>query len=428
MAYSMYLKGAGFNHKAWQQEIQTTYIDNPMSVATPLSALCHQTSDLDEGVDREDLWLHPAGGIRGVTVRQSNGEVELSLPLGSSLTDFGLAWELMRMGVRHGASPSDEERDHLTMADDEIRQITHTQSKFYWSMLTQQLDGQLTLPVGGFLGLPVTRADASDGHETLERKLVERMNRYSEAFVATLMRMTKDGESSLFSNYAHIPSLINAEVEYIGTHGDGGNICDEPVPAGHFYSVVGERAEKLGDWIYVPAIDFASEPELVAALNSFRSEKSSIPKPTLPSENGLTGEDWAKLAKAPCLVFLLVAAADGGIDKKEVAAFGSILQRHAAIPSPIFSRILQITQANFESFITEIASGETPVAQHLMEIGWLLQSGRLPKEEAITVGKHLCALGEMIASSSGGFLGFGPKISKKEAEVLKFLEALLVTK
>jgi hypothetical protein len=108
-------------------------------------------------------------------------------------------------------------------------------------------------------------------------------------------------------------------------------------------------------------------------------------------------------------------------------AFGTILQNHAAVPSPVFSKILQITQANFEPFIKEIMESGEQAKQHLLEIGILLSSGKIPRDEAISIAQYLCGLGQAIASASGGFLGLGPKISKKEKEVLGFLEVLLVS-
>jgi hypothetical protein len=128
------------------------------------------------------------------------------------------------------------------------------------------------------------------------------------------------------------------------------------------------------------------------------------------------------------LVFLLVAAADGGIDRKEILSFGATLQKQRGGQSVVFSRILQITTANFEAFLNEIASSGVSVPEQLLQVGLLLQSGKIPREDALVVARQLCELGTAIASASGGGLfGFGSKISKEEAKVLKFLETLLVS-
>jgi len=425
----MFLSGPGFDRKSWLNDLHSTLVENPPEDGIRLSELCHQVQELENALDLEELWLHPVGGIRGVTVRHENEQVTLSLPVGASGTDFSLAWDLMRMGVKHGASASDEEQETLDFSDEQIREITNRQSGFQWSVLLETAKkGETTLPVGGFIQIKLDAADAAAGAEALESNLVERMLRYSNVFVPRLMgiRNHQDGSVRKLSNYGHMASLIDAEAELISTMGEGGMICQDPLPASHFYSVLGDRVENLGGFYYVPAIDFKAEPELAAALQS-SPVVPPLPKPAVAGNEGLTGEDWAKLAKAPCLVFFLVASADGSIDKKEMILFGTILQKHAAIPSPVFSKIIKIAQANIEALMTEIMNAEVPVPQQLLEIASLLQSGKIPREEAIVIAQCLCALGKAVASASGGFLGFGSKISRKESEVLDLLEKLFLS-
>lgn len=428
MAYVMSLLGPGFDRESWLDDLRSSYVEDPLSVNTPLSPFCQQLVEIEDELGEDDLWLHPLEGVRGVTVRENGEGIDLSLPTGFSKADFELAWDLMRMGAKHGASAIDEEEVALDFSEEQISAITARQSGFYWSSLMSLLaDGQeSTLPVGGRLHLTVTAADASNGAVGLERALVERMARYSNVFVARPMQGEMDGVGVTFSNYGHMASLIQSEVDLIMAKGEQGDVIGRPVPASHFFSVLGDRAENLGPWTYVPAIDFDAEPDLLAALRDVPAA-SSLPKPSVASEEGLTGEDWATLARSPCLVFLMVAAADGGIDKKEIMAFGSILRQHKAVPSAIFSRILQIAQANFETFTREIMESGAQVQDHLLDLADLLGSGKIPREEAINVAHLLCGLAQVIASASGGFLGFGPKISKKEKEVLDYLKALLVS-
>jgi hypothetical protein len=42
------------------------------------------------------------------------------------------------------------------------------------------------------------------------------------------------------------------------------------------------------------------------------------------------------------------------------------------------------------------------------------------------IAKGLLALGNAVASASGGFLGFGPKISKEEKGALAVIEMILL--
>ncbi len=426
----MFLRGPGFVRKEWQDAFLKAYVEEPGSVLTPLSALSHQMSGLDEDLNTDHFWLHPAGGIRGVSVKQpEEGMVEMSLPLGANRKDFDFAWDLMRLGVKHGAQPSDEERDSLTMEDAEIEEISRQQLDFYWSTLISRVGEGFTLPVGGFLALKVQPEDGAGGVEGLEAILVERMNRYSTAYVATLMIERGGTEERILSNYGQIPSLIHERARFIATQGEGGAVIEELIPADHFYATLGPRVEPLGEWTYVPAIDFSAEPELVETLRG-RTGMQGIPKPSIvtqPTQQGFTDEEWDLLGRAPCLVFILVAAADGGIDRKEIASFGSILQKQDDGLSPVFSRILDYTRNNLEAILEAITKSALAAPECLLRIGLLLKSERISRQEALMVAVRLCELGKAIASASGGGLfGFGSKISKQEAQALSFLEQLLI--
>ncbi|MDP4848666.1 MAG: hypothetical protein NWR51_15555 [Akkermansiaceae bacterium] len=393
-------------------------MENESGGSLRISGMGYQLAELHEGFDREDeLWLHPKGGIRGITVRNEGGETSLSLPTGCSDMDYAFAWELMRMGVAHGAVATDEEERDLDLTDAQIHEVTQIHQDFEWSALIASVNKNegITLPVGGMIHLQITPEDAVEGAVALKGKLSARMANYEDAFVASLMMTSKDGKEYIVSNYAQIPSLISAQATLISTQGQNGAVVDEPIPASHFFACLGERVEDLGVLKYVPAIDFSLETELVDSLKAMPEE-----------EAGLTGEDWATLAKAPCLVFILVAAADGKVDAKEIKAFGSILENHESLPSSILSKILGIAQQNFESFIQEIvADGRSPQDQ-LLGLADLLKSGKIPKEDAVVVAKGLLLLGKAIASASGGFLGFGSKISKEEKQALAVLELILV--
>ncbi len=422
MGYNLYLKGSEFNRDAWLDEIETKFVGGEPGAGLAISGIGHQLGNLDEGLDREQLWLHPVGGIRGVTVWNEGGETRLSLPTGCSDVDYAFAWELMRMGVGHGATPGDEEDRDIDLSDNQIGEITNVQQQFEWSALVNQAGEaeEYALPVGGLIHLKISPADTAGGVEGLREILSGRMARYESAFVASLMSYSADGGSFTASNYGQIPSLIASEAEMISTQGDGGPVVDGVIPAEHFFSCIGDRVEDLGVFKYVPAIDLAAEPDLVAAL------KAGVAEFPASTGEGLTGEDWATLAKAPCLVFILVAAADGKVDAKEISIFGKILQSYDSLPSPVLAKIFGIAQKNLEGFIQEIVATGEPPQQQLMSLAQLLKSGKIPKEDAIVVAQGLLELGKAIASASGGFLGFGPKISKEEKQALAMLEMILV--
>ncbi|MES2657886.1 MAG: hypothetical protein V4689_04670 [Verrucomicrobiota bacterium] len=430
MAYCLFLKGNSFDRDAWIEDVCQTIVDGSSESSHPLSQVGLQWANLRENLKEGEEWLHPMGGIRGVTVRQEMNGITLSIPVGNSSGDFGLAWELMRLGVKHGAEASGEGEDGiLSLSAGETEMITRQVTAFHWSVLlsTVKDSGSSTLPVAGRIHLEVTSEDCAGGADALEKILVERMDRYSHAFAASLMSLNKDGVESLLSVYPQIPTLVDARTELIHLAGD--NLPPEisekivPIKAELVYDLLG--AERLGELIYlpVPSSEFILHALVVVATKE--ESAPDVPRPLVPpAGNEMSANDWATLAKAPCLVFLLVASCDGSIDKKEMAQFGKLLTNHAKMPAPIVRKILNITTNNVAGMFESL--GEKNPAIELIEVGVLLHSGKLPAEDSKVIGAFLYKLGEEIASASGGFMGFGSKISKKEAEILDLLRTLLV--
>ena len=424
MAFSLFLSGSRFDQQGWQDDVTRIYIENlGEGTEFQLSQLAHRMRDLDSDFAGGEFWLHPKGGVRGVTVRRQDGKVEFSLPVGSSKADFGLAWELMKLGLAHGAEASDEEGAVLAGTDGEFAEITDKVTQFHWAVLAESCkEGSATLKVGGFLDLVVSGADAQLGRDGLEHLLEERMNRYCESMIANPMTLKNphDGHGIRLYVYSQIPTLINADAQKIALSGEG--MADfKMIDAGHFFSVLGDRVENLGQFKFVPPIDFQAEPSVFEAL---LEDSSPVPEKTNFSAE-MTADDWASLAKAPCMVFLMVAGADGSIDQKEMAVFGKILGHHHKIPISIVQKVLGITQNNIQGLIEELTQSGRPPVMELMYVSALLRSGKLSEQDARNFGEFLYALGEAVASASGGFLGLGSKINKQEAEVLKTIKALV---
>lgn len=376
-----------------------------------------------------EAWLHAPGGIRGVTVRPDESGITLSIPVGNSAGDFALAWELMRLGVKHGAAASGEDEDGiLSLSADETERITRKISDFHWGVLLSSVkeSGISSLPVAGRIHLEISAEDCADGAEGLERNLVERMNRYSNSFTASLMSMNKDGAAHLISVYSQIPTLVDARTELLQLAGD--NLPPEiaskikPVPADFVYDLL--EAEHLGPLVYIPPPTSELVLHTMIVMATAGDDEGGPPAPNVPARTEMTADDWAILAKSPCLVFLLVAACDGSIDKKELIQFGKLLTNHAKEPTPIVRKILNITTNNVGTMFESMS--DTNASADLLVVGGLLRSGKLPAEDAKAFSAFLYKLGEEVASASGGFLGFGSKISKKEAEMLEALKVFLM--
>lgn len=414
MAYRMFLKGAEFDRNAWLRELKSS------DVTGLLSGLCCQLRDQYPNWHRRNVWLHPMDGIGGVTIWQSEEDVELVIPDSCALADVLFAWKLLTVGKKHGAIASDEAHEVLDLTDQEIAEVTQRIRAKGWSNLTSEIQrsGELTLRIGDIFTIRVTSGDAGCGSIDLERRLLERMRRYSHAVIAGVTTSGVEPTSAT-SIYCQVPTLIPSEVDHVWIRIEGVPYFSAPVPAQRFYQFLKPLVEDLGEWRYVPAIDLGARPDLILALNKHDIISGG------PCEK-VGAEDWARLAKAPCLVFLMVVAAEGQVDEREIELFEKLLNHPDQAPSPLVSKIIGITQRNLECFIDEILTSETTPPMQLLEICSLLASDKLPAHDGKNFAKFLYHFAEDVASASGGLFGLGPRISKDEAEVLRSLRMLLL--
>jgi hypothetical protein len=135
----------------------------------------------------------------------------------------------------------------------------------------------------------------------------------------------------------------------------------------------------------------------------------------------ISPEDREVLVRAPLLVFLLVAAADGKVDKKELRAFESAITNVMTTATPLLREVMAEMLPQLERHLTDLQE-RNPV-DDLKRLASILDT-RYPNEaEAF---KHtLVAIAIQIAESSGGFLGFGSKVSKEEAKSIAGIAVIL---
>jgi len=147
-------------------------------------------------------------------------------------------------------------------------------------------------------------------------------------------------------------------------------------------------------------------------------------EPSDTAKHAFTEEETARLADAPYLVFLVVAAADGKVDEKEVSAFQKALVQAAASEHPVvhemFARGLQDPEGRLRKLLSE-----TPAPADALAAAGALISEKLPRDEANGIKMALFLLGKAVAEASGGFLGFGSRISKQEKKALAAVLLLL---
>lgn len=146
---------------------------------------------------------------------------------------------------------------------------------------------------------------------------------------------------------------------------------------------------------------------------------------------GVTEDAARIIATAPFLIFYLVCAADGTIDKKEVQTF----QGQCAVLLKVISQFAgeEVHKAfvenlqNLQAVLTEVVgrfSSASDALTALVEIRLAIDNHHEP-DSAMMLKRMLLAMGTQLASASGGFFGFGSKISKEEKAVLALIAVAL---
>lgn len=133
--------------------------------------------------------------------------------------------------------------------------------------------------------------------------------------------------------------------------------------------------------------------------------------------------EWDKLSELPVSLFILVAGADGEIDDKEMAEFTKLLNSPSDFDDA-FSALLLTTANNYRSIITDVHTKEYSKWTELESAKDILEF-RLDDDALLKFKTDLYQFSKSIASSSGGFFGFGNKIDKSEQAVLDRVKAIL---
>ncbi len=133
------------------------------------------------------------------------------------------------------------------------------------------------------------------------------------------------------------------------------------------------------------------------------------------AETSLSEEARATIGTAPALVFLLVAAADGDIDRKELKTFQKLI---ASNDYQVLLAMMMQAGSSPGEIVQGILASERPPLEQLAAVSQAIDEG-LPPESAQAVKVMLLALAKSIAEASGGLLGlFGKKISEEETAAL----------
>lgn len=137
----------------------------------------------------------------------------------------------------------------------------------------------------------------------------------------------------------------------------------------------------------------------------------------------LSSGEQELMVKAPLLVCILIAGADGNIDRKEIKKAINIVQKKQKGFDPVAGLFKELAQ-DFEDKLKIIEQGypyeatqRTPlISEELAGLNHVLP--RLPQSYAKGYYEMLLMLAREVASSSGGLLGM-KSIGSEEAKLIK---------
>lgn len=127
---------------------------------------------------------------------------------------------------------------------------------------------------------------------------------------------------------------------------------------------------------------------------------------------------------APFIVFLLVSGIDGRIDEKEFESFYKMIMRPEKYGSGILTQISKSTGHKVTHILDQLLEKKSEMPHFLLAISKYVDEN-IPKDDGDAFKKALYAIGEDVAKSSGGFLGFGSKISNEEKNALEAIKSIL---
>jgi tellurite resistance protein len=140
--------------------------------------------------------------------------------------------------------------------------------------------------------------------------------------------------------------------------------------------------------------------------------------------DALDEDDLALLARAPCWVFVLVAAADGKVDAKERARLRELLNRQDAFASSWMRDAIARTSERLDAILDDLDAHPKRAIPDLTRVADLAEQHLAP-EEAHALKHDLLAFAKAIAKASGGVLGMGSKIDPREETAIARLGAVL---
>lgn len=432
MSVSFYIRGEGFDCDQWGNDV-AGYLKSDQDRILPVTwsiGFSHvDPDDLDGSIVlRSYHWVLPEGGIRGVNFGPSDDGIEISLNTFASPADFKFADQLLKFGADRGGTVQDEEEKPVSPGNDLADYF-----QLHWDFGKSSIKGimsreeetkSVTLPITTF-GVKVDEDDLELSESDLIGRIQGRVERYATSFHPGVMAVQIDGKEAHFIVYSDRPTLIPKDIDGV-TVVDNCESC-QPVIISleSFLDAMGALAEEAGNSWFVGKVGYLEEPSL-------RSRFDGIPPLAGEAFEGRGGGedvnvgDMEILMKMPIYVFFFIAGADGKVDEKETRMFLGMLKNVEHAPSEVFRSITAQLVDQFEAVFADVVEHDFPNLPAAMATARNIIESAIEDPGEKQLYKYcLMTLGKEIASASGGFLGFGSKISKSERASLEALRDLL---
>ena len=135
-----------------------------------------------------------------------------------------------------------------------------------------------------------------------------------------------------------------------------------------------------------------------------------------------TKDEVCCLGKAPFAAFLVVSAADGRFQQKELLAFLDFIKSRG---EGVICQAMATSQLKAQEVISELAA-DFGKALPLLEEASQIIDRRLSLKEAVQAKRTLLDAARVTARATGsGWLGLGTKVGHEEREALKEIAAAL---
>ena len=137
-----------------------------------------------------------------------------------------------------------------------------------------------------------------------------------------------------------------------------------------------------------------------------------------------TKEEWELLKVLPFQVFVMVAGADGRVDKDELAQLKKDLRDAPCYKDPLHRELfVDILSSDIKALIKE-ATDVSKFTERVNRMKAILKKKLTPSEYQRFVGSMFINGLKIARASGGGLLGLGDKVSKEEKLALVAFAAM----